>query len=338
MCSSDLTYAAMRQVLSREAYQILHFEGATGCGPPGGGAGQEYIVFEDEYGAASPVGGNTLYNALFLSKVRLAVLNPPESGARPGPTALAGLAPALIRAGVPAVVATQYALAREQSERFVSQLYRSLAALTPLGTAVAHARGQLLPPESTRFAPAVYLQDKEGTGELFVGTPAAGTPRPAACVPAAPGRLSAGYRPDPVFVDRAEAVVQTLRALAGPTSRACLWGLGGVGKTAVAREVARRGAWRFPGGVIWLSLQGGRSLAALLAEIAEFGGGGRLPPRLEDAARQVTTWLAEQAAAGEVLLILDNYEDVAADPDIKAFLAGLPAGLHPGDLLPRSGV
>ncbi len=325
---SPPTYAAMRQVLSREAYQVLHFEGASGCGAPGGGAGQEHIVFEDECGGASAVGGGTLYNALFLSKVRLAILNPPECGAKPGPTALAGLAPALIRAGVPAVVATQYTLTREQSERFVSQLYHSLAALTPLGTAVAHARGQLLLPESARFAPAVYLQDKEGTGELFTGTAAAAAPRALAYVPAAPGRISAGYRPDSVFVDRAEAVTQVLRALAGPTNRVCVWGLGGVGKTAVAREVARRGAWRFPGGIIWLSLQGGRSLAALLADIADFGGAARLPPRLEDAAGQVTAWLAEQAAAGEMLLVLDNFEDVAADPDLQTFLAGLPAGVR----------
>lgn len=329
------TYAALRQVLSGEDYQILHFDGPSGFGPLDGNEPQGYLVFEDEYGSACPVEGKTLYNALFLSKVRLAVLTPslPATdghGLSPGPTALAGLAPALIKGGVPAVVAMQYALPDEQNERFASQLYRSLAALTPLGTAVAHARGQLLPPESTRFAPAVYLQDKEGTGELFVGSAKATAPRPLTCVPSPPGPISAGYHPEPVFVDRAQAVTQTLAALAGPSSRICLWGLGGVGKTAVAREVVRRGAWRFPAGTVWLSLQGGRSLAAILAQIAESCGQARLAPKLEEASRQAAALLAEQAAAagGQILLVLDNFEDVANDPDLRAFLAEAPAGVR----------
>ena len=326
---SPPTFEALRQVLSGEAYQVLHFTGASGLDPRGGGAGRECLFFEDECGAASPLGGAELHNALFLSKVRLAVLTPPDPGQRAGPTALGGLAPALIRAGVPAVVAMQHSLEAEQSERFVRQLYHSLANLTPLGTAVAYARGQLLPPESTRFAPAVYLQDKEGTGELFIGAGKA-EPAPLGYVPAGRGRISAGYRADEVFIDRAQMVIQTLQALRGPGRYVCLWGLGGVGKTAVAREVVRRATWRFPGGTIWLGLQGGRSLAAILAEIAGFYGPARLSPRLDDAARQVTTLLAEQAslAGGEILLVLDNFEDVAADPDLKGFLATLPPAVR----------
>lgn len=313
------TYAALRQVLGEETYQVLHFDGVSGLDPLTPDLAQGYLVFEDEHAAASPVAGPTLYNALFLSQVRLAVLTPLPAS-RPGFTALSALAPALVRSGVPAVVAMQYTLPREQSERFARQLYQSLAALSPLGTAVAHARGQLLPPESTRFAPVVYLQDKEGTGELFLGTAQAASPQAPACVPAAPGRISAGWRAEPVFVNRAEAVTQTLRALAGPGSLVCLWGLGGVGKTALAREVTRRAAWRFPGGTIWLSLQGGRSLADILTEIATFYDSARLSPMLEDAARQVTALLAAQ---GSVLLVLDNLEDAMADPDLQAFLAGL---------------
>ena len=325
------TFAALRQTLSRGDHQVFHFEGASGWGQQGSGTEAGYLVFEDEYGAAQPVDGPTLRNALFLSPVRLVVLTPPDTGPRCNPAPLGGLAPALIRSGVPAVVAMQYGLPAEQSEHFVAQFYSSVAALAPLGTAVAHARGQLLPPESTRFAPALYLQDKEGQGLLFqrAGEPAGGPHRaqPLGHVPAAPGRFSAGYRPEPVFVDRAQLVQEALRALAGPGQRVCLWGLGGVGKTAVAREVARRSAWRFPAGVIWLSLQGGRSLAALLPEIAAFYEA-KLSPRLEEAAPQAVALLAEQVAArgGEALLVLDNLEDAAADPDLAAFLDALPAG------------
>ncbi|MCL6430612.1 MAG: CHAT domain-containing protein [Anaerolineae bacterium] len=329
---SPPTYGALQQLLSREPYHILHFEGLSAFSPAEAGDPQATLLFEDEHGGSSPVGGTTLHSALFLSQVRLAVLTPPPmeepSSAPAAPLALAAAAPALIRAGVPAVVAMQHPLSGEQNERFAAQLYHSLAGLAPLSTALAHARGQLLPAEEARFAPVLYLQDKDGAGKLFTGSPAKAAARPVACVPCAPGPISGGYRPEPVFVDRSQAVIEAMRALLGTSRHVCLWGFGGVGKTAVAREVVRRGAWRFPGGIIWLSLQGGRSLAAILGEIAEASGGGRLAAWLEDAARQVAALLAERSTAsgGELLLVLDNYEDVAGDPDLKAFLADLPEG------------
>lgn len=329
------TYAALRQVLSSAGYEILHFDGPSGYGLLDGQDPQAYLVFEDEQAGAFPVAGATLHNALFLSQLRLAVLTPPfVETARPrylpALTSLAGLAPALVKAGVPAVVAMQYPLSDEQNGRFAAQLYRSLAERAPLGTAVAHARGQLLPPEGARFVPAVYLQDAQSTGELFVGPAAKAAPRELAHVPTSPGRTSAGYRADPVFVDRAQAVQQALAALAEPGVRVCIWGLGGVGKTAVAQEVVRRGAWRFPGGIVWLGLQGGRSLASILSEIADFCSSPPLAPRLEEATHQVTTLLAEQAAdsARAMLLVLDNLEDAAADADLQGFVAALPAGVR----------
>ena len=322
---SPPTATALGEVLGRATYQIVHFDGAAVLAA--GTAAN--LIFEDEFAASAPVGREALGNPLFLSRVALVVLTP-APGCEGAPAALAALAPELVRAGVPAVVAVQHALGAEQIQRLVAQLYRSLAGLVPLGEAVALARGQLLPADSARFAPVVYLQDGEGEGRLFTGKAEPASPEPLRRLPHPPGRVSAGYRPEPVFVDRAEAVAQALRAIAEPGARACLWGLGGVGKTAVAREVVRRGAWRFPGGVIWLGLQGGRSLAAILAEIADFYRALKgLAPVLEEARRQVATLLSERvASAGDLLLVLDNYEDVAADGDLQAFLAGLPAGVH----------
>lgn len=321
---SPPTFAALGEVLSRTAYPIVHFCAAA----EGEGEGAR-LLFEDEFAGSAAVDAEALHGALFLSKVGLAVLTPPP-GSEGAPAALAALAPALVHAGMPAVVATQHTLSAGQIERFVAQLYHGLASLDPVGTAVAHARSQLLPAESARFAPVVYLQDGERAGKLFVGTAAAGDPKPLGRVPRAPGRVSPGYRPEPVFVDRVEAVGEALRALAQPGGRACLWGLGGVGKTAVAREVVRRGAWRFPGGIIWLGLQGGRSLAALLAEIADFYRVlKQLPPLQEEARRWVVTLLDERAdSAGDVLLVLDNYEDVAGDADLQSLLGALPSGVR----------
>jgi hypothetical protein len=187
---SPPTYGALQQLLSREAYHVLHFDGLGTFGPAGDGERQPALLFEDEHGGSSQVEGNTLHSALFLSQVRLAVLTPPPTdrlGGGLAPAALAAAAPALIRAGVPAVIAMQHVLSGEQIERFAAQLYRSLADLVPLSTALAHARGQLLPAEEARFAPVLYLQDKDGAGRLFTGSPVKAPARPAACVPCAPG-------------------------------------------------------------------------------------------------------------------------------------------------------
>lgn len=326
---SPPTPGALAEALSRKAYQIVHLDASAVLASGAGGQMAGTLIFEDEFAARSPAGADALRNPLFLSGVALAVLTAP-AGSEQAAEALAALAPDLVRAGIPAVVAVQHTLGGEQIERLVAQLYRSLAGQATLGDAVAHARGQLMPAGSARFAPVVYLQDEEGEGRLLVGQSAADTVEPLRRVPRAPGRTSPAYRPEPVFVDRAEAIEQTLRALAEPGAHACLWGLGGVGKTAVAREVVRRGAWRFPGGLIWLGLQGGRSLAAILAEIADFYRALKgLAPVLEEARRQVVTLLAERtSSSGDILLVLDNYEDVAADGDVQAFLAALPAGVH----------
>ena len=64
-----------------------------------------------------------------------------------------------------------------------------------------------------------------------------------------------------LFVGRGEEVEGVQRALAGGsratiTTRASIYGFGGIGKTAIAREVAWRAveAGTYPGGVFWLGI------------------------------------------------------------------------------------
>jgi tetratricopeptide (TPR) repeat protein len=347
---SPPTYVALQELLSRESYQVLHFDGVASPGAREGDDPSGYLIFEDEHAASAPVAGGALYNALFLSNVRLAVLTPlpppsshaplggdgggrgDERGGRNG-GALAGVAPALIKAGVPAVVVLQQAFAGEVHERFAAQLYGDLSALTPLSVAVAHARGQMGP--AAGHAPAVYVQDAQGEGELFVGRTQAEQPRPVGLAPKPPGPIAGDYRPDTIFVDRAHAVSHTLQALSAHAAgaapvRVCLWGLGGVGKTAVARQVVRRGAWRFPAGSFWLSLQGAPSLASLLQELAAAMGAPAPSPRLDEARRQVLLALSERCtrAGGEALLVLDNLDDSAGDADLRALLDELPPSVR----------
>jgi hypothetical protein len=69
------------------------------------------------------------------------------------------------------------------------------------------------------------------------------------------GMPTRGYIPGvDFFCGRAEEFHRVARALADPSTRGFgIWGMGGIGKTAPAKEAARRNAWRFrEGGVVFL--------------------------------------------------------------------------------------
>lgn len=69
------------------------------------------------------------------------------------------------------------------------------------------------------------------------------------------GMPTRGYLPGAdFFCGREEEFRAVALALADPATRSyVLWGMGGVGKTALAKEAARRNAWRFrDGGVVFV--------------------------------------------------------------------------------------
>ena len=75
---------------------------------------------------------------------------------------------------------------------------------------------------------------------------------------AGPGRGRDAHRRLPArrrfFCGREEEFRQVARALADPAKRGFgIWGMGGIGKTALAKEAARRNAWRYrDGGIVFL--------------------------------------------------------------------------------------
>ena len=98
-----------------------------------------------------------------------------------------------------------------------------------------------------------------------------------------------------------------------------IWGPGGLGKSALAIEVAHRQSWRYPGGVLWLDCRGGPALDTLLDQIGAFCGLVNLdqtPPT-----EKVGVVRAALAALdARCLLIWDNAEDVWEDRELRTFL------------------
>jgi tetratricopeptide (TPR) repeat protein len=121
----------------REKFNVLHF---IGHGDLDEGTGQGYLCFEDEWGGTNLVDGQTLGHLLEDTSVRLVTLNACESARLAEREARLSMAPALLSAGVPAVVAMQTEIPDETAVIFAREFYRSLAFNRPVGAALTEAR------------------------------------------------------------------------------------------------------------------------------------------------------------------------------------------------------
>ncbi|CAA9479511.1 MAG: Adenylate cyclase [uncultured Solirubrobacteraceae bacterium] len=156
-----------------------------------------------------------------------------------------------------------------------------------------------------RFGTVGLLADALGlTPELRAGLLAAARPR---ATPAGAPTTSAMPRPLTRLVGRT-SVVAALAELMGrdEIQLLTLTGPGGVGKTRVAIEVARRMAAHFPDGVVFVDLAALQDSALVLAAIAH-----RLGVDERDAT-SLHDGLAASLRDKQVLLLLDNFERVVA--------------------------
>jgi tetratricopeptide (TPR) repeat protein len=121
----------------REKFNVLHF---IGHGDLNKETGEGYLCFEDEWGGTNLVDGQTVGPLLENTSVRLITLNACESARLTDREARLSMAPALLSAGVPAVVAMQAEIPDETAIIFACEFYRSLAFNRPVGAALTEAR------------------------------------------------------------------------------------------------------------------------------------------------------------------------------------------------------
>ncbi|HEX3554312.1 MAG TPA: SUMF1/EgtB/PvdO family nonheme iron enzyme [Thermoanaerobaculia bacterium] len=120
-----------------ETFHVLHLIGHGSMGQGEGGA----LILEDANGDADPVSGQEL--SLILSaqpKLRLVVLNACE-GARSHPSSpFTSVAQALVKEGIPAVVAMQFAITDFAALSFSRYFYNGVASRKPVDRAISEAR------------------------------------------------------------------------------------------------------------------------------------------------------------------------------------------------------
>ena len=132
---------------------------------PGTYTGTGALVFTDQSVDAEQLGIN-----LRGQQVRLAVLAGCETGRRAGVSVWSGIAPALTKVDIPAVVANQYSIADTSAIAFSERFYHALAGGLPIEDAVAAGRLAVYnkdPDGRDWGVPVLYL--RAANGQLFEG-------------------------------------------------------------------------------------------------------------------------------------------------------------------------
>lgn len=165
------------QKLLRQGFHIWHFVG-HGSVNADGTAGR--LQFEDGNGGLKAVSAQELGILLNRSSVRLVMLNSCQSG-QLALDPFRSMAPALIRAQIPAVVAMQFSVPQHSARAFAVEFYRALAEGFPIDACVTEGRKAVMNAAGLERAdwgiPVVYTRAQDG--RLFDLPPLTpGVPKP----------------------------------------------------------------------------------------------------------------------------------------------------------------
>jgi hypothetical protein len=156
----------LRGALVDREFHALHFMGHGDFDPR---TGEGTIILDGPAGGSRAVAARDLAPGLQdLRSLRLAVLNAchtARSGAEEGVSPFAGLAPALMRAGLPAVLAMQLPISDRGAIAFSESFYRRILAGDPVDAAVTEGRQAIrgADPRSPEWAvPALFLRVPDG--------------------------------------------------------------------------------------------------------------------------------------------------------------------------------
>ncbi|WP_029630669.1 CHAT domain-containing tetratricopeptide repeat protein, partial [Zavarzinella formosa] len=320
------TFAELREHLRKHPhhYHILHFDGhgayRADAPAPGGGnvlrAADGRLLFETDNGDENPVDAEQLSELLREHAVPVVVLNACQSAMIDDKATdpFASVAAALLKSGTRSVVAMAYALYVSGAKQFLPGFYRRLFESGNLAAAVRAGRQQMLENKGRVCArgtydlddwlvPVVYQQDP-----LDFSFVAKGGGKP-------PGktasRLPEAARDDrnPYgFVGRDGALLALERAMHRPAAGILVTGLGGVGKTTLARGFLRwlEQTGGLGAGALWFDFREVRSAEYVLNRIGE-----ALTGKPEFATHKVEeklAFLADACRGNPVRIVWDNFE------------------------------
>lgn len=154
------TFKALQQQLLKHDYHIFHF---IGHGAYDQQVQDGVLFLEDQNGHSRPINGQDLGIILHDRKTfRLALLNCCEGGQTSESAPFVGVCQSLLRKGIPAVIAMQFAITDQAAIILTRQFYASLAGGLPVDSALAEARR------------SIFVEDNNvewGTPVLYMRTP-----------------------------------------------------------------------------------------------------------------------------------------------------------------------
>ncbi|HTI14834.1 MAG TPA: tetratricopeptide repeat protein [Dictyobacter sp.] len=310
---------------------------------------QTYLCFCDDEGYNSFVDTQSLRRLLLSSDVRLTVLSACETAAVTAEHAVqqqqqqtaidASLATALVTAQVPAVVAMPFSLQDDLTPIFMYHFYEALASHRTLEEALSRARqAMLIRQQKSWFIPVLYrhvAEGDEGPVPFLASADAVGErahPLRHLMPPASFVGRERELRELDTVLTNAAVGEETFESNGRMRTRQfyhqiALTGAAGIGKSALAYEVVRRNRDKFPGGIIGISLQDGKTFADALLEIVQamhISGGTRTNVTTTDGkyrARLVLNVLRSLANRElPCLLLLDSFEEIVDRTELEAWL------------------
>ncbi len=156
------TLRELQRRLRRGEYHVLHFIGHGGFDER---IGEGVLAFEDDDGHSQLVPTSHLGTILAdHATLRLAVLNACEGARTSATDPFAGIAPGLIRRGIPAVIAMQFEVTDTAAAIFGHEFYLALADGCPVDQAAAEARKAMYASDcDVEWAtPVLYLRASDG--------------------------------------------------------------------------------------------------------------------------------------------------------------------------------
>ena len=156
--------ARLQRRLAEGGVDVLHF---VGHGAFDAAAREGSLLLEDERARPRRLGFDALRQIVCRRGLRLVFLNACESGRGGRAEWNRGLAPALVAAGMPCVVANQYAVLDAAATVFAREFYTALAGGAALGDAAREARRAVsrdLDPAALDWAvPVLFARDPRET-------------------------------------------------------------------------------------------------------------------------------------------------------------------------------
>lgn len=241
------TWRSLQQTLRGGGpWHIFHFIGHGAFHPH---AGEGVLAFADESGNAHQLYASELGRILASHKsLRMVLLNACHSAIGGKDNLYASAAATLIRRGLPAVLAMQFAITDKAGAEFARTFYEALADGLPVEGALTEARIAIsLAQDSTMdwAAPVLYLRAPSG---VLFNVHKRTVTREVVQLPLAYRFDAADY-----FIGRTKELKKLKQRLLRPSGRQvfALCGMGGIGKTTLARKLASDLRADFPGGILW---------------------------------------------------------------------------------------